>query len=211
MAWRAAGQPHSAPGSQCRCSDRAPPVWKQYFGTSTRLVQRKVRSPTRAAARQQILIQSVAEVTKPRATFATVQSQDEFFAILEAGVAAKKIPQQLMLAFKDFYNNYKSTFTTASLRLICNCAREQNPAGCLRPGRYLALCLHGCQLLRLQQGYDDLLCMRSCRAGQRGARSRSEARGTGDGSHCGQSDRPVCQPLHLPVVPQAHPGAIQLL
>lgn len=116
MAWQAAGLPQSASGSQCRCSDRVPAVWKQYFGTSTRLVQRRLRSPLRAAARQQILIQSVAEVAKPRPTFATVQSQEEFFAILEAGVAAKKIPQLLLLAFKDFYNNYKSTFATISLR-----------------------------------------------------------------------------------------------
>ena len=55
----------------------------------------------------------MAEVAKQRPTFATVQSQEEFFAILEAGVAAKKIPQQLLLAFKDFYNNYKSTCRTA--------------------------------------------------------------------------------------------------
>ena len=116
MAWQAAGLPQSASGSQRRCSDRVPAVWKQYFGTSTRLVQRRLRSPLRAAARQQILIQSVAEVAKPRPTFATVQSQEEFFAILEAGVAAKKIPQLLLLAFKDFYNNYKSTFATISLR-----------------------------------------------------------------------------------------------
>ena len=172
MAWRAAGLPQSALGSQCRCSDRAPPVWKQYFGTSTRLVQRKVRSPTRAAARQQILIQSVAEVTKPRATFATVQSQDEFFAILEAGVAAKKIPQQLLLAFKDFYNNYKSTRATAPFRNIRHCAQEQILAGCLRPGPYLASCQYASQLLHLQQGDNVLLCVRSCRAGQWGARSR---------------------------------------
>jgi len=83
-------------------------MWKPYFGTSSRLVQRKMRLPPRIAARQQVLIKSVAEVANPRASFATVQSQEEFCAILEAGVAAKKIPQQLMLAFKDFYNNYKS-------------------------------------------------------------------------------------------------------
>ena len=83
-------------------------MWKQYFGTSNRLVQRKMRFSPRVAARHQVLVQSVAEVARPTATFATVQSQEEFFAILEAGVAAKKIPQQLLLAFKDFYNNYKS-------------------------------------------------------------------------------------------------------
>ena len=83
-------------------------MWKPYFGRSSRLVQRKLRLPSRIAARQQVLIQSVAEVANPRASFATVQSQEEFCAILEAGVAAKKIPQQLMLAFKDFYSNYKS-------------------------------------------------------------------------------------------------------
>ena len=84
-------------------------MWKQYFGTSNRLVQRRLKTPSSIAARQQVLIQAVAEVAKPRPTFATVQSQEEFFAILEAGVAAKKIPQLLLLAFKDFYNNYKST------------------------------------------------------------------------------------------------------
>lgn len=50
----------------------------------------------------------MAEVAKPKASFATVQSQEQFFGILEAGVAAKKIPQPLLLAFKDFYLNYKS-------------------------------------------------------------------------------------------------------
>lgn len=79
----------------------------QFFGRSAGLVKRKMRIPSRVSAWQQTLIQCVAEVATSRPSFATVQSQEEFFAILDAGVAAKKIPQQLMLAFKDFYSNYK--------------------------------------------------------------------------------------------------------
>ena len=46
-----------------------------------------------------------------------MQSQEEFFGILEAGVAAKKFPQPLLLAFKDFYLNYKSKNEHLSLSL----------------------------------------------------------------------------------------------
>ena len=60
----------------------------------------------------------MAEVAKPKASFATVQSQEQFFGILEAGVAAKKIPQPLLLAFKDFYLNYKSEKKHFFLRLL---------------------------------------------------------------------------------------------
>ena len=50
----------------------------------------------------------IAEVSAPKMSFASVQSEAEFTAVLEAGVAAKKIPAQLMPAFLDLYNNYKS-------------------------------------------------------------------------------------------------------
>jgi hypothetical protein len=82
-------------------------LWRQYFGKSTGLVQRQLRIPIRPATGQQILIQSIAEMQRSKISFATIRSQEEFFAILDAGVAANKIPPQLMMAFKDFYNNYK--------------------------------------------------------------------------------------------------------
>ena len=107
MAWRA-GVPQKTNTGQCLCTERPPVLWMQKFGRSTGLVQRQMRIPTRPAAGQQVLIRSVAEIQKPKASFATVQSQEDFLAILDAGVAAKQIPPQLMLAFKDFYNNYKS-------------------------------------------------------------------------------------------------------
>ena len=110
MAWWA-GVPQRTIGGQRLCTERPPVLWRHSFGRSTGLVQRQMRIPTRPAAGQQVLIQSVADIQKPKASFATVQSQEEFFAILDAGVAAKKIPPQLMLAFKDFYNNYKSKFS----------------------------------------------------------------------------------------------------
>ena len=106
MAWLA-GLPLQKPSVKpCRCVDPASATGRQYFERPARLVQRKVQF--RLAARQQALIQCVAEVAKPKVSFATVQSQEQFFGILEAGVAAKKIPQPLLLAFKDFYLNYKS-------------------------------------------------------------------------------------------------------
>jgi hypothetical protein len=50
----------------------------------------------------------VAEVARPVKNFANVESEAEFFGVLEAGVAAKLIPKELVPGFKDFYNNYKS-------------------------------------------------------------------------------------------------------
>jgi hypothetical protein len=35
-------------------------------------------------------------------------------AVLKAGVAAKKIPEQLLPGFLDFYNNYKSALLLLS-------------------------------------------------------------------------------------------------
>ena len=58
----------------------------------------------------------IAEVSAPKMSFASVQSEAEFTAVLEAGVSAKKIPAQLMPAFLDLYNNYKSACKRPSKR-----------------------------------------------------------------------------------------------
>lgn len=62
----------------------------------------------RSSSRAHALITCVAEVAAPRKGFADVESEAEFLAVLEAGVAAGKIPKQLLPNFMDFYNNYKS-------------------------------------------------------------------------------------------------------
>jgi hypothetical protein len=56
-------------------------------------------------------------VAAPRIGFADVQSEAQFKAVLEAGVAAKKIPAPLLPAFLDFYNNYKSEQSACHMHL----------------------------------------------------------------------------------------------
>lgn len=86
------------------------PQTRLAFCTSSRLLQRnRAAQHARPVGRQQATItRCIAEVAPPRIGFADVQSEAEFKAVLDAGVAAKKIPSQLVPAFLDFYNNYKS-------------------------------------------------------------------------------------------------------
>lgn len=76
------------------------------------------------------------------AGFADVQNEEQFKAVLKAGVAAKKIPEQLVLGFLDFYNNYKSvhlnlsshpklTVPNATYRLLTPPAKSLLPSNLL--------------------------------------------------------------------------------
>ena len=85
-----------------------PSVRHSFCCSSTPFSQSRLAQRQRRARQQQAVITAIAEVAAPKMSFATVQSEAEFTAVLEAGVAAKKIPAQLMPAFLDLYNNYKS-------------------------------------------------------------------------------------------------------
>lgn len=72
-------------------------------------IQSRCLLPARRCLRFQATTTCIAEVAPPKlAGFADVQSEEQFKAVLKAGVAAKKIPEQLVPGFLDFYNNYKS-------------------------------------------------------------------------------------------------------
>ena len=87
-----------------------PTVRHSFCCSSKGLSHSRLSQRQRLASKQQAVTTCIAEVAAPRMSFATVQSEAEFTAVLEAGVAAKKIPAQLMPAFLDLYNNYKSEF-----------------------------------------------------------------------------------------------------
>ena len=78
-------------------------------------VQSRCLLPARRCTRFQTTTTCIAEVAPPKlAGFADVQSEEQFKAVLKAGVAAKKIPEQLVPGFLDFYNNYKSVHLNLS-------------------------------------------------------------------------------------------------
>ena len=72
-------------------------------------IQTRCLLPSRSCATCRATTTCIAEVAPPKlGGFADVQSEEQFVAVLKAGVAAKKIPEQLLPGFLDFYNNYKS-------------------------------------------------------------------------------------------------------
>ena len=100
---------HSAFPGQCQQRINLPDP-QLAFCSSSRLLQHcRAAQHARPLGRQQATVtRCIAEVAPPRIGFAGVQTEAEFKAVLEAGVAAKKIPSQLLPAFLDFYSNYKS-------------------------------------------------------------------------------------------------------
>lgn len=45
--------------------------------------------------------------------WANVETEEQFFGVLEAYLGAVKAPPQLLMAWKDFFNNYKTAVTTS--------------------------------------------------------------------------------------------------
>nr|BBG28520.1 glycerol-3-phosphate-O-acyltransferase [Coccomyxa sp. Obi] len=79
-------------------------------------IQSRCLLPARRCTRFQATTTCIAEVAPPKlAGFADVQSEEQFKAVLKAGVAAKKIPEQLVPGFLDFYNNYKTAVVNSGV------------------------------------------------------------------------------------------------
>lgn len=99
--------------------NRSLPVARWSLACRGRPIPGRCSLPSRPCAKSQAIVTCIAEVAPPKlGGFADVQSEAEFVAVLKAGVAAKKIPEQLVPGFLDFYNNYKSNDLLISLRLL---------------------------------------------------------------------------------------------
>ncbi len=95
----------------CIHEHRSLPLARWSVACRGTLIQSRCLLPARRCTRYQATTTCIAEVAPPKlAGFADVESEEQFKAVLKAGVAAKKIPEQLVPGFLDFYNNYKSVY-----------------------------------------------------------------------------------------------------
>ena len=64
--------------------------------------------PLTAPADSSLLPYLAAATEAPPASFAQVQSEEQFFGLMKKGIEAGRIHKALLPAFQDFYANYKA-------------------------------------------------------------------------------------------------------